>query len=63
MILKSWLLGPRPMIGEIEAFLDDRVDIDRPVLSWSPGVNAAACSLTIESARLPCCNDLVEIAL
>src|SRR5208282_1856826 len=31
--IEALLLGPRPMIGEIEALLDQGVDIDRPVLS------------------------------
>jgi hypothetical protein len=27
------LLGPCPVIGKVEAFIDQGVDIDRPVLS------------------------------
>ena len=30
--IEALLLGPSPVIGEIEALLDQRVDIDRPVL-------------------------------
>ena len=31
--VEALLLGPRAVIGEIEAFLDHGVDIDRPVLA------------------------------
>ena len=31
--IEALLLGPRPVIGEIEALIDQGVDIDRPVLS------------------------------
>ena len=62
-MLKSLLLGSRAVIGEIEAFLDDGIDIDRPMPRWSPGANEASMFLTIESARLPCCDDLFEVAL
>ena len=31
--IEALLLGSRPMIGEVEALLDQGVDIDRPVLS------------------------------
>ena len=27
------LLGPRAVVGEVEAFFDDGVDVDRPVLA------------------------------
>ena len=42
--IEALLLGPRPVIGEIEALLDEGVDIDRPVLSRALRANAAACS-------------------
>ena len=31
--IEALLLGARPVIGEVEAFLDESVDIDRPVLT------------------------------
>src|ERR1700682_4457924 len=31
--IESLFLGPRSVIGQIEALLDDSIDIDRPVLS------------------------------
>ena len=31
--LEALLLGPRPVIGEIETFLNESIDIDRPVLT------------------------------
>ena len=38
------LLGTRAVIGEVEAFLDKGVDIDKPVLARSLRASAAACS-------------------
>ena len=31
--IEALLLSARPVIGEVEAFLDERIDIDRPVLT------------------------------
>ena len=31
--IEALLLGARPVIGEIEALLDESVDIDRPMLT------------------------------
>ena len=42
--IESRFLGPRSVIGQIEAFLDERVDIDTPVLRPIHGASAAACS-------------------
>ena len=42
--IEALLLGPRPVIGEIEAFLDEGIDIDKPVLTRALRASAAACS-------------------
>ena len=42
--IEALLLGPRPVIGEIEALLDQGVDIDRPMLARALDASAAACS-------------------
>jgi hypothetical protein len=41
--IEALLLGPSPMIGEIEAFLDEGVNIDGPMLT-RPRASAATCS-------------------
>ena len=42
--VESLFLGTRAVIGQVEAFLDDGIDIDRPVLARSLGANEEACS-------------------
>ena len=48
------------MIGEIEALIDQGVDIDRPVLSRALR-ECSSMFLTIASARLPCCTTLSRL--
>jgi hypothetical protein len=42
--VEALLLGPRTVIGEVQAFLDEGVDIDKSVFPPSPLASAAACS-------------------
>ena len=42
--IEALLLGPRSVIGEIEALLDEGVDIDRAGALLSPDASAATCS-------------------
>ena len=47
------LLGAGTVIGKIDSFIDEGIDIDRPVLS-EPSRECSSMFLIIESARLPC---------
>ena len=60
--IEALLLGPRPVIGEIEALLDQGVDIDRPVL---PGALTGMQQHVLDDRirALAVLHDLVEIAL
>ena len=51
--LKALLLGPRPVPGEIETFLNESIDIDRPVLTRA-FARVQQHVFTMASARLPC---------
>src|SRR5207249_1117818 len=55
---EALLLGPRPVIGEIEAFLHQGVDLDRAVFPWR---ECSSMFLTMASARLPCCTTLSRL--
>ena len=44
MMLKPWRLGARAVIGKVQAFLDNRVDVDRPMIARALRANAAAYS-------------------
>ena len=60
--VKALLLGPRPVIGKIEALLDESIDIDRSVFTRAfarvqqhvldDGIGALAVLTTL--SRLPC---------
>ena len=60
VIVEALLLGPSAVIGEIEALLDESVDIDRPMLSRTLArvqqhvLDDGVCALAM-------LNDLVEI--
>ena len=60
--VKALRLGPRPVPGEIKAFLDESIDINT---RCSPEPSRECCSmfLTMASARLAMMHDLVEISL
>ena len=60
--VEALLLGPRAVIGEIEAFLDKGIDIDRPVLA---GALARMQQHVLDDrvGALAVLHDLVEIAL
>ena len=60
--IEALLLGPRPVIGEIEALLDQGVDIDRPVLSRAL-TRMQQHVLDDRVGALAVLHDLVEIAL
>ena len=60
--IEALLLGPRPVIGEIEALLDQGVDIDRPVLSGAL-TRMQQHVLDDGVGALAVLHDLVEIAL
>ena len=60
--VEALLLGPRPVIGEIEALLDQGVDIDRPVLSRALA-RMQQHVLDDRVGALAVLHDLVEIAL
>ena len=59
-MLKSLLLSPRTVIGEVEALLDDGVDIDGPML---PGSLTRMQQHVLDDrlARLPCCTTLSRL--
>ena len=42
--VETLLFSPCPVVGEVETFIDQGIDIDRPVLSGALDGNAAACS-------------------
>ena len=46
-------LGARAVIGEVEAFIEQRIDIGGPVVAGSSR-ECSSMFLTMESARLPC---------
>ena len=60
--VEALLLGPRPVIGEIEALLDEGVDIDRPVLARA-FARVQQHVLDDGIGALAVLHDLVEIAL
>jgi hypothetical protein len=49
--IETLLLSPRTLIGQINCFLDEGIDIDRPVLP-EPSRECSGIFLRIESARL-----------
>ena len=59
--IEALLLGPRPVIGEIEAFLDERIDIDGPVLTRA-FARVQQHVLDDRIRALPVLHNLVEIA-
>ena len=60
--IEALLLGARPVIGEIEAFLDEGVDIDRPVFTRA-FARVQQHVLDDGIGTLAVLHDLVEIAL
>ena len=59
---EALLLGPRPVIGEVEALIDQGVDIDRPMFSRAlSGMQQHVLDDRI--GALAVLHDLVEIAL
>jgi hypothetical protein len=59
---KALLLGPCPVIGEVEALIDQGIDIDRPVLSRAlSGMQQHVLDDCV--GALAVLHDLVEIAL
>ena len=60
--IEALLFGPRPVIGEIEAFLDEGVDIDGPVLTRA-FARVQQHVLDDGIGTLAVLHDLVEIAL
>ena len=60
--VEALLLGPRPVIGEIEAFLDEGVDIDGPMLARA-FARVQQHVLDDGIRALAVLHDLVEIAL
>ena len=60
--IEALLLGPRPVIGEVEAFLDEGVDIDEPVLARA-FARVQQHVLDDRIGALAVLHDLVEIAL
>ena len=68
---EALLLGPRSVIGEIEALIDQGVDIDRPMLSRSlprmqqhvldDGVGALAVLHDLVEIALQCIGDLADL--
>ena len=60
--IEALLLGPRPVIGEVEAFLDEGVDIDRPVLARA-FARVQQHVLDDGIGALAVLHDLVEVAL
>ena len=60
--IKALLLGARAVIGEIEALLDESVDIDRPVLARA-FARVQQHVLDDGIGALAVLHDLVEIAL
>ena len=60
--VEALLLGPRPVIGEVEAFLDERVDIDGAVLARA-FARVQQHVLDDGIRALAVLHDLVEIAL
>ena len=58
--IEPLLLGPRPVIGEVEAFLDEGVDIDHPMLT---GAFARVQQHIFDDCirALAVLNDLVEV--
>ena len=60
--IEALLLGPRPVIGEVEAFLDESVDIDGPMLTRAfAGVQQHVLDDGIGAFAV--LHNLVEIAL
>ena len=59
--IEALLLGPRPVIGEIEAFLDEGVDIDGPMLTRA-FARVQQHVLDDGIGALAVLHDLVEIA-
>ena len=60
--IEALLLGPRPVIGEIEALIDQGIDIDRPVLSRAL-TRMQQHVLDDRIGALAVLHNLVEIAL
>ena len=60
--IEALLLGPRAVIGEIEAFFDQGVDIDEPVLTRT-FARVQQHVLDDGIGALAVLHDLVEIAL
>ena len=60
--VKALLLGPRPVIGEVEAFFDEGVNIDGPMF---PRAFARVQQHVLDDGirTLSVLHDLVEIAL
>ena len=60
--VKALLLGPRPVIGKVEALLDDGIDIDRSVFA---GAFARVQQHVLDDGigTLAVLHDLVEIAV
>ena len=59
---EALLFGPRAVIGEVEAFLDEGVDIDRPVLTRA-FARVQQHVLDDGIGPLAVLHDLIEIAL
>ena len=59
--IKALLLGPRAVIGEIEAFLDEGIDIDRPMFTRTLA-RVQQHVLDDRIGALAVLHDLVEIA-
>ena len=60
--IEALLFGPRPVIGEIEAFLNESIDIDRPMLTRA-FARVQQHVLDDRIRTLAVLHDLVEVAL